>query len=59
MPAAMHEIAPAPGDRLMSQEAAKKASQVESDIDRSRKQRRFYGNDGLRLIYIFLTIATS
>jgi len=32
MPAAMHEIAPAPGDRLMSQDAAKKASQVWSDM---------------------------
>ena len=28
MPAAMHEIAPAPGDRLISQDATKKASQV-------------------------------
>jgi hypothetical protein len=29
-PAAMQEIAPAPGDKLMSQDAAKKASQVSS-----------------------------
>jgi hypothetical protein len=34
MPAAMHEIAPAPGDRLMSQDAAKKASQVSSGMRR-------------------------
>jgi hypothetical protein len=32
MPAAMHEIAPAPGDRLMSHAATTKASQVSSGI---------------------------
>jgi len=31
----MHEMAPAPGDRLMSQEATKKASQVDSDTARA------------------------
>ena len=29
-PAAMHEMAPAPGDRLISQQATKNASQVSS-----------------------------
>jgi hypothetical protein len=32
MPAAMHEIAPAPGDRLISQDATKKVSQVSRDM---------------------------
>jgi len=34
IPAAMHEMTPAPGERLMSHDATKKASQVESDMAR-------------------------
>jgi pimeloyl-ACP methyl ester carboxylesterase len=43
MPAVMHEIAPAPGDRLMSQEATKNASQVDSDMFKSPIRRSLYG----------------
>jgi hypothetical protein len=45
MPAAMQEIAPAPGERLMSHDATKNASHVES----SMKTRTFDAGFAIRV----------